>query len=117
MNVSFDIDNALIESEQVRSLARFLAHIRRTLPKGHQLIHICMITDRPRDEWEHSLSLKQLMDRFGLSMNDVYFTDGKEKRELIDELEVDIHIDADAEAVAAINAVDMRAWLINYTNT
>ena len=83
MNISFDIDSTLMQSDQVRELAKLLSHIRRNLERGHLLLNVVMITDRASEEWEYDYNFKRLVDSFGFSMNDVYFTDGRDKVELL----------------------------------
>lgn len=115
MNISFDIDNAL-NNEQVQTLAKLLLFIRKNLDKGYVLMNVIMITDRDRDEWEYNHSMKVLLDGFGLSMSNVYFTDGRPKVDLVRELDIDIHVDADPGAVSIINSeFPGKGWLINYT--
>jgi len=115
MNISFDIDNALLGNEQVQALAKLLSHIRRNLDRGYMLLNVLVVTDRDRDEWEYSMGLKILLDEFGLSVKDVHFTDGRPKVELVAELEIDVHLDSDPEAIARINKeFPGKGWLINY---
>lgn len=115
MNISFDIDNALLGSEQVQALAKLLSHIRRNLDRGYMLLSVSVITDRDRDEWEYSMSMKVMLDEFGLSVKDVHFTDGRPKVELVQELGIDVHLDSDPEAIAQINRkFPGKGWLVNY---
>ncbi len=97
-------------------LAQVFALLRSSIVDGYKFMNIVMITTRNKDEWEYSLSLKKFMDGFGLTMNDMYFLDGKSKVDLIMELEIDIHIDADPDEIAFINKkFPGKGWLINYT--
>lgn len=116
MVISVDVDIALREVPQAQELVRFLNLVRRTMPQGHQLLNVAAITNLDRDEWENSYQFKRFLDIFGMSMRDVYFTDGRSKLNLIVELGVDIHIDYDMSAVDEINReLPGRAWLINFS--
>ena len=96
MKISFDFDSTLSEP-QFQELAKIFLAIDG--------IEVFVVTSRLRDAYpiHDNRDLFKVTDGLGIARDNVFFTEGRTKAQLLDKLEIDYHFDDMEDEIDLIN--------------
>jgi hypothetical protein len=117
MKISFELDGTLLADPSVQKLAESLnrSGFKFFWDRKKPYMRPMILTKRSEDD-ATDINFKKMLDQFGFSVNDVVFTNGRSKAEIIDEEGIDLHFDNSPDEVQLINknCKNAKAVLVGY---